>query len=79
MCEEVKRMCEKVDVNPTLLVSVIGENMSSMVVAYGVISLEASGKAFDEMRMAKEFQALVSKATEVGELHSGWMTVPAYH
>ena len=77
MFEEVKGMCEKVDVNPTLLVPVTGENMSSMVIAYGATSLEASGKAFDEMGMTEEFQALVSKAAEVGELHSGWITVPA--
>ena len=77
--EEVKGMCEKVDVNPTLLVPVTGENMSSMVIAYGATSLEASGKAFDQMGMSEEFQALVSKAADVGELHSGWMTVPADH
>ena len=79
MFEEVKGMCEKVDVNPTLLVPVTGENMSSMVIAYGATSLEASGKAFDQMGMSEEFQALVSKAADVGELHSGWMTVPADH
>ena len=75
--EEVRSMCEKVDVNPTLLVPVTGENMSSMVIAYGATSLEASGKAFDEMGMTEEFQTIVSKAAEVGELHSGWITVPA--
>ena len=79
MFEEVKEMCEKVDVNPTLLVPVTGENMSSVVIAYGATSLEASGNAFDQMGMTEEFQALVSKAAEVGELHSGWMTVPADH
>ena len=79
MFEEVKGMCEKVDVNPTLLVPVTGENMSSVAIAYGATSLEASGKAFDQMGMTEEFQALVSKAAEVGELHSGWMTVPADH
>ena len=79
MFEEVKEMCEKVDVNPTLLVPVTGENMSSVVIAYGATSLESSGKAFDQMGMTEEFQALVSKAAEVGELHSGWMTVPADH
>ena len=79
MFEEVKEMCEKVDVNPTLLVPVTGENMSSVVIAYGATSLEASGKAFDQMGMTEDFQALVSKAAEVGELHSGWMTVPADH
>ena len=76
MFEEVKGMCEKVDIYPTL-VPVTGENMSSMVIAYGATSLQASGKAFDEMGMTEEFQALVSKAAEVGKLHSGWMTVPA--
>ena len=79
MFEEVKEMCEKVDINPTLLVPVTGENMSSVVITYGATSLEASGKAFDQMGMTEEFQALVSKAAEVGELHSGWMTVPADH
>ena len=79
MFEEVKTMCEKVDVNPLLLVPVTGDNMSSMVIAYGATSLEASGKAFDQMGMTEEFQSLVSKAAEVGELYSGWMTVPADH
>ena len=77
MFEEVKEMCEKVDVNPTLLVPVTGENMSSVVIAYGATSLEASGKAFDQMGMTEEFQSLVSRAAEVGELHNGWITVPA--
>ena len=79
MFEEVKTMCEKVDVNPVLLVPVTGDNMSSMVIAYGATSLEASGKAFDQIGMTEEFQALVSKAAGVGELNSGWMTVPADH
>ena len=79
MFEEVKWMCEKVDVNPTLLVPVAGENMRSVVIAYDTTSSEASGKAFDQMGMTEEFQALVSKVAEVGELHSGWMTVPADH
>ena len=42
--EEVKGMCKKVDVNPTLLVRVTGENMSSVVIAYGATSFEASEK-----------------------------------
>ena len=77
MFEEVKGMCEKVDVNPVLLTPVTGDNMSSMIIAYGATSLEASGKAFDQMGMTEEFQSLVSRAAEVGELHNGWMTVPA--
>ena len=77
MFEEVKGMCEKVDVNPVLLTPVTGDNMSSMIIAYGATSLEASGKAFDQMGMTEEFQALVSRAAEVGELRNGWMTVPA--
>ena len=77
MFEEVKGMCEKVDVNPVLLMPVTGDNMSSMIIAYGATSLEASGKAFDQMGMTEEFQSLVSRAAEVGELHNGWMTVPA--
>ena len=44
-------MCEKVDVNFTLLVPVTGENVSTTVIAYGATSLEASGIAFDEMGM----------------------------
>ena len=76
MFEEVKGMCEKVDVNPVLLTPVTGDNMSSMIIAYGGTSLEASGKAFDQMGMTEEFQSLVSRAAEVGELHNGWMTVP---
>ena len=79
MFEEVKGMCEKVDANPTLLVPVTGENMSSVVIAYSATSLEASEKAFDQMGMIEEFQALVSKAAEVGEFHSGWITVPTDH
>ena len=51
MFQEVKGMCEKVDVNFTLLVPVTGENMSSTVIAFGATSLEASGIVFDEMRM----------------------------
>ena len=77
MFEEVKGMCEKVDVNPVLLTPVTGDNMSSMIIAYGATSLEASGKAFDQMGMTEEFQSLVSRAAEFGELHNGWMTVPA--
>ena len=77
MFEEVKGMCQKVDVNPVLLTPVTGDNMSSMIIAYGATSLEASGKAFDQMGMTEEFQSLVSRAAEVGELHNGWMTVPA--
>ena len=77
MFEEVKGMCEKVDVNPVLLTPVTGDNMSSMIIAYGATSLEASGKAFDQMGMTEEFQSLISRAAEVGELHNGWMTVPA--
>ena len=79
MFEEVKEMCKKVDITPTLLAPVTGENMSSMVIAYGATSLQALGKAFDEMGMTEEFQTLVSKAAEVGELHFGWITVPADH
>ena len=77
MFEEVKAMCEKVDVNPVLLVPVTGDQMSSMVIAYGAKSLADSGKAFDEMGMTEEFQSLVQRAAEVGELSSAWMTVPA--
>ena len=51
MFQEVKGMCEKVDVNFTLLVPVTGENVSTTVIAYGATSLEASGIAFDEMGM----------------------------
>ena len=51
MFQEVKGMCEKVDVNLTLLVPVTGKNMSSIVIAYGATSLEAPRKAFDEMGM----------------------------
>ena len=77
MFEEVKTMCDKVDINPVLLVPVTGDTMSSMVIAYGAKSLADSGKAFDEMGMTEEFQALVQRAAEVGELNSAWMTVPA--
>ena len=69
MFEEIKNMCEKVDVNPVLLVPVTGDNMSSMVIAYGATSPEASVKAFDQIVMMEEFQGLVSKVAEVGELN----------
>ena len=59
MFEEVKGMCEKVDVNPTLLVPVTVENISSMVIAYGATSLEASGKEFDEMGMRRKSSKLL--------------------
>ena len=38
MFEEVTTMCQKVDVNPVLLVPVTGDNVSSMVIAYGATS-----------------------------------------
>ena len=53
--------------------------MSNIVIVYGATPLELSGKTFDEMRMTEEFQALVSKATKVCELHSGRITLPADH
>ena len=56
MFEVVKTMCEKVDVNPALI-------------AYGATSPEASVKAFDQIVMMEEFQGLVSKVAEVGELN----------
>ena len=62
-------MCEKVDVNPVLLVPVTEDNMSSMVIAYGTISPEALVKAFDQIGMMEEFQGPVSKVAEVGELN----------
>ena len=51
--------------------------MSSMVIAYEAKSILNSGKAFYEMGMTEEFQSLVQRAAEVGELSSAWMTVPA--
>ena len=79
MFEEVKGMCEKVDVNPTFLVLVTGKNMSGMaIIDYGATSLEGSGKAFDEVGMTEEFKAFVIIAAELGELYSGWMIVADY-
>ena len=77
MFEEVKTMCEKVDINPVLLVPVTGDTMNRLVIANGAKSLADSGKVFDEIGMTEEFQALDLRAAEVGELNSAWMTVPA--
>jgi hypothetical protein len=74
---EVEAICEKVDINPVLLTPVTGDSMSSMVIAYGAKSLEHSGQAFDQMGMTEEFQNLVQRAANIGELDSAWMTVPA--
>ncbi len=71
-------MCEKVDVNPIVLTPVIRDNISIITISYAAISPQALGKVFDQMGMKEEFQSLVSWAARVGELHSGWMTVPAH-
>ena len=68
---------KKVDVNPVVLTPVIGYKIIIMIIAYAATSLQALGKALDRMGMTGEFHSLVSRAAEVGELHSGWMTVPA--
>ncbi len=61
MFQEVKVICEKVNVNLTLLVQVTRENMSSIVIAYCATSLEAIGKAFDEM--GRQYQLIIKVST----------------
>ena len=68
---------KKVDVNPLVLTPVIGYKISIMIIAYAATSLQDLGKVFDQMEMTEEFQSLVGRAAEVGEVPSGWMTVPA--
>tara|TARA_B100000989_G_scaffold88645_1_gene64088 strand:+ start:276 stop:491 length:216 start_codon:yes stop_codon:yes gene_type:complete len=71
-------MYEKVDLNPIFLTPVIRDNISIIIISYTATSPQALGKVFDQTGMTEEFQSLVSRAARVGELHSGWMTVPAH-
>ena len=59
------------------LTPVIGCKISIAIIAYAATSLQALGKVFDKMGITGEFQSLVSRVAEVGELQSGWMSVPA--
>ena len=77
MLEVAKAIYEKVNVNPVVLTPVIGDNISTTIIAYAATSLQALRKVFEQMGMTEEFQSFVSRAAEVDELHSGWMTVPA--
>ena len=47
MFEEVRVVCEKVDINPVVLTPVIGDNISIVIIAYAATSLRALGKVFD--------------------------------
>jgi len=69
-------MCGKVDIKPVLLAPVTGEPMSSMVIGYGAESMNHAGKAIDEMGMSEEYQAMVRKGAELGDLHRAWMSIP---
>ena len=46
-----------------------GEPMSSMVIGYGLESMNHAGKAIDEMGMSEEYQAMVRKGIGLGDLH----------
>ena len=71
-----EEMCSKVDINPVLLAPVTGEPMSYMVIGYGTESMNHAGKAIDEMGMSEEYQAMVRKGAELGDLHRAWMSIP---
>ena len=73
----LEEMCGKVDIKPVLLAPVTGEPMSSMVIGYGAESMNHAGKAIDEMGMSEEYQAMVRKGAELGDLHRAWMSIPA--
>ena len=72
----LEEMCGKVDIKPVLLAPVTGEPMSSMVIGYGAESMHHAGKAIDEMGMSEEYQAMVRKGAELGDLHRAWMSIP---
>ena len=73
----LEEMCGKVDIKPVLLAPVTGEPMSSMVIGYGAESMNHAGKAIDEMGMSEEYQQMVRKGAELGDLHRAWMSIPA--
>jgi len=73
----LEKMCGKVDIKPVLLAPVTGEPMSSMVIGYGAESMNHAGKAIDEMGMSEEYQQMVRKGAELGDLHRAWMSIPA--
>ena len=73
----LEEMCNKVDIKPVLLAPVTGEPMSSMVIGYGAESMNHAGKGMDEMGMSEEYQAMVRKGAELGELHRAWISIPA--
>ena len=50
--------------------------MSSMVIGYGLESMNHARKAIDEMGMSEEYQAMVRKGTGLGDLHRAWMSIP---
>ena len=72
-----EEICNKVDIKPVLLATVTGEPMSSMVIGYGTQFLNHAGKAIDEMGKSEEYQAMVRKGAELGDLHRAWMSIPA--
>ena len=73
----LEEMCGKVDIKPVLLAPVTGEPMSSMVIGYGAEFMNHAGKAIDEMGMSEEYQQMVRKGAELGDLHRAWMSIPA--
>ena len=72
----LEEMCSKVDIKPVLLAPVTGEPMSSMVIGYGAESMNHAGKGIDEMGKSEEYQAMVRKGAELGDLHHAWMSIP---
>ena len=50
--------------------------MSSMVIGYGLESMNHAGKAIDEMGMSEEYQAMVRKGAGQRDLHRAWMSIP---
>ena len=51
--------------------------MSSMILGYGTESMNHAGKAIDEMGVSEEYQVMVRKGTELGDLHRAKMSIPA--
>ena len=73
----LEEMCGKVDIKPVMLAPVTGAPTSSMVIGYGAATMNNAGKAIDDMGMSEEYQQMVRKGAELGELHRAWMSIPA--
>ena len=73
MLPKVAKMGEKMDVNVTAWVPVTGEDMSTIMVGYSSKTFNEVGRSFDTIGMSEEFQQIVNKAAEIGELQSAWI------